>query len=89
MAGLQKLSIHCKFARFLDDALRDHFVCGLRSEQIQQKLFTQVELTIPQAVGIAKAMEVAKHDIKQFQDQGTSIQAIQSHPEHSRGGATP
>ena len=89
VAGLQKLSIHCKFAGFLDDALRDRFVCGLRSEQIQRKLLTQAELTFSQAVDIAKAMEAAKHDIKQFQDQGTSIQAIQSHPLQSRGGATP
>ena len=89
VAGLRKLSIHCKFAGILDDALRDRFVCGLRSEQIQRKLLTQVELTFSQAVDMAKAMEAAKHDIKQFQDQGTSIQAIQSHPSQSRGGATP
>ena len=89
VAGLRKLSIYYKFAGFLDDALRDCFVCGLRSEQIQRKLLTQAELTFSQAVDIAKAMEVAKCDIKQFQDQGTSIQAIQSHPAQSRGGATP
>ena len=37
VAALRKLSIHCKFGDFLDDALRDRFVCGLRSEGMQKK----------------------------------------------------
>ena len=36
-AQLKKLSAHCKFGTFLDDALRDRFVCGLRKELIQRK----------------------------------------------------
>ena len=28
-AQLKKLSTHCEFATFLDDSLRDRFVCGL------------------------------------------------------------
>ena len=30
LAALRKLSIHCKFGDFLDEALRDRLVCGLR-----------------------------------------------------------
>ena len=84
VAGLRKLSIHCKFSGFLDDSQRDRFVRGLRSEQIQRKLLTQAELTFSQAVDMAQATEAAKRDTRQFQEQGTSIQAIQSHPPHPR-----
>jgi len=38
---------------------------------------------------MAKATEAAKHDTRQFQEQGTSIQAIQSHPPHPRSGVKP
>ena len=37
-AQLKKLSAHCEFGTFLDEALRDRFVCGLRKEPIQRKL---------------------------------------------------
>ena len=36
LAQLKKLSAHCEFGTFLDDALRDRFVCGLRKEWIQK-----------------------------------------------------
>ena len=31
-AQLKKLSAHCEFGTFLDEALRDRFGCGLRKE---------------------------------------------------------
>jgi len=36
-AELQCLTIHCAFGDHLDEALRDHFVCGLTSETIQKR----------------------------------------------------
>ena len=36
MAALRQLATHCAFANFLDDALRDRLVCGLRSTAIQK-----------------------------------------------------
>ena len=36
VAGLRRLTRHCEFGAYLDDALRDRFVCGLRSETIQK-----------------------------------------------------
>ena len=35
LANLRKLSQHCDFKTFLDDSLRDKFVCGLRNIQVQ------------------------------------------------------
>ena len=46
MAELRRLSTHCKFADFQDDALRDRLVCGLRSETTQKRLLAEAELTL-------------------------------------------
>ena len=35
VAGLRRLTRQCEFGAYLDDAFRDRFVCGLRSETIQ------------------------------------------------------
>ena len=67
VAELRKFSEHCKFEAFLDDALRDHFVCGLRSEATQKKLLPKADLTFAKAIEIARGMEVARDNLKQIQ----------------------
>ena len=67
VAALRKLSTHCQFGAFLDDALRDRFVCGLRYEATQKKLLVEAKLTFSGAVEIAKSMESAAFRTKQLQ----------------------
>ena len=57
VAELRKLSEHCKFEAFLDDALRDRFVCGLRSEAAQKKLLFETDLTFAKAIEIAQGID--------------------------------
>ena len=37
-AALKKCSEHCAFGAFLEEALRNRFICGLRCRQIQKRL---------------------------------------------------
>ncbi len=67
VAALRKLSVHCKFGDFLDDALRDRFVCGLRSEAMQKKLLIETELTFKRAIEIAQSMQSAATKAKELQ----------------------
>ena len=41
VADLRRLTTKCEFEDFLDQALRDRFVCGIRSESVQKKLLTE------------------------------------------------
>ena len=47
IAELQNLATHCQFAGYLDEALRDCFVCGIRNEVIQRRLLMETDLTLP------------------------------------------
>ena len=78
LAELRRLATHCSFGEFLNDALRDLLVCGLKNESIQRKLLSQRKLTLTQAVDIAKGMEAATRDSHELQGQTPNIQAIQS-----------
>ena len=57
VAELRRLTIHCDFKTFLDEALRDKFVCGLTDSAIRKRLLTEKKLTLTSAVDMAKTME--------------------------------
>ena len=64
VADLRRLSIKGEFKEFLDQALRDRFMCGVRSEAIQKRLITEADLTIKRAQEIAQGMEAADKDAR-------------------------
>lgn len=61
---LKNLAKHCEFNAFLNEALRDKFVCGLKSEVIKRKLLTEDGLTFERGFQIATGMELAEGQIK-------------------------
>ena len=64
VAELRRLTTHCQFGGFLDEALRDRLVCGLRNEAIQKKLLTEADLTLIRAVELSVGMEAAEKNAK-------------------------
>ncbi len=50
----------------MQDALRDRFVCGLKTESIQKRLLTEAALTFQKAVEIAVSMETAARESQQL-----------------------
>ena len=60
IAELRKLTIHCEFKGFLEEALRDRFVCGLTDSGIRKRLLTEKKLDLKSAISLAKNMENAK-----------------------------
>ena len=60
--ALKKLSIHCNYGEFLNQALRDRFVCGLNNPKIQNKLLNTENLSFEKACQIAKSMEMAENN---------------------------
>ena len=64
VADLRCLTIRCEFKNFLTEALRDKFVCGIRSNAIQKRLLTEAKLTLESALKIATGMETGDCDMK-------------------------
>ena len=64
VAELRRLATSCEFGEFLDEALRDRFVCGLKSEAARRRLLTESKLTFPRAVELAQCMEQAEKNSK-------------------------
>ena len=70
LADLRRLCIHCEFGDFLNQALRDRFVCGIRSETIQKRLLAEDGLTVTNALTIAQGMEAADKNSKDLKGGG-------------------
>ena len=81
IATLKKLTAHCKFGNFLQEALRDKLVCGLNNKMIQERLLCEADLSWDSACKIAKAQEAAIKDAAQLQGGAQKVHAVKE--EHS------
>ena len=79
VAALRKLAIDCDFGN-LNEALRDRFVCGLRSEAIQRKLLTEADLTFASALNTASGMEAAAKRTQQLKSTEGSLHFVHKKP---------
>ena len=81
-AALRRLATHCKFEGYLNDALRDRFVCGLRNEAMQRRLLGEADLTYSKAMELAQAMEAAEKNARTFKGTEPAIRRVQGRPTH-------
>ncbi|KAL5475945.1 hypothetical protein EMCRGX_G025825 [Ephydatia muelleri] len=68
IAELRRLSATCDFGGYLNEVLRDRFVCGLSNEATQKRLLTEQSLDLAKALEVAQAMEAAQKNALQFKD---------------------
>ena len=66
MVALRQLAGSCDFGQFLEEALRDRLVCGLKEEYIQKHLLSQKDLTLSRAVELAQGLEQAAEQASTF-----------------------
>lgn len=74
--ALRKLAIHCNFGNYLDTALRNQFVFGLRSSRIQNRLLETDKITVDSALTTAKAMELSAKGGAEIQQQKEAKQSV-------------
>ena len=67
VAALHKLMKHCDFKDYLDEALQDRLICGLRSEVIQRKLLSEKTLGFQLAYELAHSLETANRQASELQ----------------------
>ena len=85
LAVLRKLAARCSFGTYLEEALRDRLVCGLR-EAAQKKLLAEADLTLARAVDIAKGSEAALQGAHALKNGGDpAVGAVESQPKKSGG----
>lgn len=84
LVELRRLATTCKFGTFLEEALRDRFVCGLSSETTQRRLLAKKDLDLKTATDLAVAMEIANSDTLIIKGEMPAINKVQQ----GRGSTT-
>ena len=66
----------CEFEAYLEEALWDRFVCGLRNEAIQRRLLSEPKFTLAKAMELAQWMEPADHSSRRLKGQEQHIKKV-------------
>lgn len=67
---IKHLASSCDFGSFLNDAMRDRFVSGIKNEDIQQRLMTEKDSTFSQLFEFACRLESARKEVRVFTRRG-------------------
>ena len=88
LASLKQLAETCDYKAFLNEALRDQLVCGLKSKAIQKRLLTEADLDLKKALEISQAMEAATKQTMELQG-ATPVDTHCVTNKHSKQGKRP
>ena len=72
MTKLRRLEKTCNFGDYLESAIRDQFVCGLRDTKTQQELLCVLELTVKTALSKARAAETVYKETRAMKESSCS-----------------
>ncbi|XP_070385519.1 uncharacterized protein [Dermacentor albipictus] len=84
---LKRLAASCEFGQFLDDALRDLLVAGLRNETAQAELFKKSTLTFQAAYDLAKSGELARTETRKIHPKDLSEVNLVQQPQQRKSEA--
>ena len=82
VAELCRLASTCNFGDFLEDALRDRLVCGLRSESARRRLLADAEGTtsLAKAIEQAQSYEQAEKNAKALKGTDAALKKLSATP---------
>ncbi|XP_032888189.1 uncharacterized protein K02A2.6-like [Amblyraja radiata] len=84
LAELRTLAVFCKFDDFLNQALRDRFICGLKSETLLQILLAEGDIDLSKAFTMAMSFEKAQEGVAAIQQKSPEFETHKLLPKAER-----
>ena len=75
------VATHCSFEAYLEEALHDRLVCGLRSKSSQKRLLSEADLTPARAVEIEQSMEAAHKNAQALKGPELPVRLLERLPQ--------
>ena len=73
---LRRLTANCNFGDYLDQALRDRFVCGLLSDSIRRRLLTESDLSFTRTEEKVQGMEAVAKDTLELKGSEAAVHVM-------------
>ena len=73
---LKNLAASCEFNDLKDAMIRDNIVVGIKNKAVQERLLRETDLTLEQAISIAKTSEVTKQHLQQLHEAPTVSEVV-------------
>ena len=90
IATLRKMAKDCNFGDYLDTAMRNQLVCGMKDAKCQRELLSKSDLTLESALQQSKAMEAVQREASCFSGEAVGAHRVDSGPRmKERSAATP
>ncbi|XP_043193617.1 uncharacterized protein K02A2.6-like isoform X5 [Amphibalanus amphitrite] len=90
IATLRKMAKECNFGDYLNTALRDQLVCGMKDVKCQRELLSKSDLTLESALQQAKAMEAVQREASCFSGEvAAAANRVASGPQRTIRSAQP
>ena len=67
LAQLQQMASTCDFGTFLEEALCNRLVCGIRDKGMQHRLLTEADLSLKKAFELIQGIEAAAKNTEEMQ----------------------
>ena len=83
IAELRRLATNCEFGEYLEQALRDRLVCGLKHEPTQKRLLSESSLSLAKAIEIAQSVEAAEKNTLKLKG-GATGEVLRISPRRNR-----
>ena len=80
IAELKRLSTHCHFEGFLEQAFRDCLVCGMKNDNIRKHLRTKRDLTFAKAQELSLSLEAAENQAQELKGAEPIVHCVESSP---------
>ena len=89
IATLKKMAKECNFGDYLDTALRDQLVCGMKDAKCQRELLSKCDLTLDTALHQAKAVEAVQREASCFSGEAEAAHRVDCGARRTERSATP
>ena len=86
VAELRSIAQTCNYGSWLDEMLRDHIVCGISDDHIQQRLLSKKGLTYKKALKSLQGLETAAKNVRRLQSAKQEPAQVHKVTPDGRGG---
>lgn len=83
LTDLKLIAKNCEFEHLKDGLIRDRIVCGTNSSRVKERLLREDGLTLDKAVGICRADEESRKQMKTLNDE-EQVHALRRKTQHQR-----